>query len=77
MIDRRNLLKGVTAGVGATFGSSIVPDIAHAASVTPGLTCTGGLKRVIFSGEGQNLKFPKKISRLELRTQQGMGLVAT
>ena len=53
MIDRRNLLKGVTAGVGATFGSSIVPDIAHAASVTPGLTCTGGLKRVIFFMQNQ------------------------
>ncbi|MAB75446.1 MAG: hypothetical protein CMO47_03185 [Verrucomicrobiales bacterium] len=53
MIDRRNLLKGVTAGLGATFGSSIVPDIAHAASVTPGLTGTGGLKRVIFFMQNQ------------------------
>lgn len=53
MIDRRNLLKGVTAGLGATFGSSIVPDIAHAASVTPGLTGVGGLKRVIFFMQNQ------------------------
>lgn len=53
MIDRRNLLKGVTAGLGATFGSSIVPDIAHAASATPSLTGTGGLKRVIFFMQNQ------------------------
>ncbi len=54
MIDRRNLLKGVTAGVGATFGSSIIPDIAHAASVTPNLTGAGRTpKRVIFFMQNQ------------------------
>lgn len=48
MMDRRTLLHGITAGVGAAFGSSMFPEISRAASAA-----SGGPKRVIFFMQNQ------------------------
>jgi len=48
MINRRNTLKGIAAGVGAAVGSSMFPGLARAAS-----TFSGGPKRVIFFMQNQ------------------------
>jgi len=54
MIDRRSMLQGMAAGVGAAFGFSILPDsIRAAASATVARTTAGGPKRVLFFLQNQ------------------------
>ena len=48
MINRRNLLQGMAAGVGATFGTSLLPHQAAAAS-----SKSGGPKRIVFFLQNQ------------------------
>ncbi len=47
-LNRRNLLKGMTASAGTALGSSIFPGISRAASIG-----SGGPKRVIFFMQNQ------------------------
>ena len=48
MLNRRNALKGIAAGVGATFGNSLLPGILQAAPSTG-----GGPRRIIFFLQNQ------------------------
>jgi len=48
MINRRNMLQGMAAGVGAAFGASMLPNQASAAS-----SARGGPKRIIFFMQNQ------------------------
>ena len=52
-MDRRNLIKGMTAGVGAAIGAAFLPDLAKAAATPNVTTGTGSLKRVIFFMQNQ------------------------
>ena len=53
-MDRRNLIKGMTAGVGAAMGgAALLPDLAKAAATPKVTTGTGSLKRVIFFMQNQ------------------------
>ena len=53
-MDRRNLIKGMTAGVGAAMGgTAFLPDLAKAAATPKVTTGTGSLKRVIFFMQNQ------------------------
>ncbi|MEC8826148.1 MAG: DUF1552 domain-containing protein [Verrucomicrobiota bacterium] len=54
MMDRRNLIKGMTAGVGAAMGgAALLPDLAKAAATPNVTTGIGSLKRVIFFMQNQ------------------------
>jgi hypothetical protein len=48
MINRRNMLQGMAAGVGAAFGSTLLPDNVQAAAAT-----TGAPRRIIFFLQNQ------------------------
>ena len=48
MINRRNMLQGMAAGVGAAVGASMLPNQASAAS-----SARGGPKRIIFFMQNQ------------------------
>ena len=53
-MDRRNLIKGMTAGVGAAMGGgALLPDLAKAAATPNVTTGIGSLKRVIFFMQNQ------------------------
>lgn len=53
-MDRRNLIKGMTAGVGAAMGgAALLPDLAKAAATPNVTTGIGSLKRVIFFMQNQ------------------------
>ena len=53
-MDRRNLIKGMTAGVGAAMGgAALLPDLAKAAATPKVTTGIGSLKRVIFFMQNQ------------------------
>ena len=53
-MDRRNLIKGMTAGVGASMGgAAFLPDLAEAAATPKVAIGTGSLKRVIFFMQNQ------------------------
>ena len=53
-MDRRNLIKGMTAGVGSAMGgTAFLPDLAKAAATPKVTTGTGSLKRVIFFMQNQ------------------------
>ena len=52
MISRRNSLKTLATGVGAAFGSSMIPQIGRAASAGS----SGGPKRVIFFLQNQGFE---------------------
>jgi len=53
MISRRESLKSIAKGLGvATFGSSIIPNLASASTTTGGVS-SGGPKRVIFFLQNQ------------------------
>ena len=53
-MDRRNLIKGMTAGMGAAMGgAALLPDLAKAAATPNVTTGIGSLKRVIFFMQNQ------------------------
>ncbi len=57
MINRRNMLQGMAAGVGAAFGSALLPGIVRAAAST-----SGHLHREITSGAGHDAVYVSQVA---------------
>ena len=53
MINRRNMLQGMAAGVGATLASNLIPGLTKTAAAKSGTASTGTPKRIIFFMQNQ------------------------